>query len=217
VGQTFSAHKSKSQKIKLHPSTPSRPLLKEGRLIPSTIFTTTNRSNGSPTCHLPSPEPVSLTRQLFSTYRNTPEQREVNSFGSYNTTSNRTRIIKTPGGETRVLHIKKRGTAPKCGDCGIKLPGVSLFSLWALGGGQREVVGDADGDDGQQLERTMDECTNANLPTRQATSYGGRPDETHPVTSRTHCPPAARHYQAAASSTSAITPTAAIEPLQSGV
>jgi large subunit ribosomal protein L34e len=43
----------------------------------------------------------------------------------YNTTSNRTRVIKTPGGEIRVLHIKKRGTAPKCGDCGIKLPGVS--------------------------------------------------------------------------------------------
>ncbi|KAK0637224.1 ribosomal protein L34e-domain-containing protein [Bombardia bombarda] len=30
----------------------------------------------------------------------------------YNTTSNRTRIIKTPGGDTRILHIKKRGTAP---------------------------------------------------------------------------------------------------------
>lgn len=44
---------------------------------------------------------------------------------SYNTTSNRTRIVKTPGGELRILHIKKRGTAPKCGDCGTKLPGVS--------------------------------------------------------------------------------------------
>lgn len=47
---------------------------------------------------------------------------------SYNTTSNRTRIVKTPGGELRVLHIKKRGTAPKCGDCGTKLPGVSSHS-----------------------------------------------------------------------------------------
>lgn len=44
---------------------------------------------------------------------------------SYNTSSNRTRIVKTPGGELRILHIKKRGTAPKCGDCGSKLPGVS--------------------------------------------------------------------------------------------
>lgn len=44
----------------------------------------------------------------------------------YNTTSNRTRVIKTPGGDLRILHIKKRGTAPKCGDCGVKLPGVSL-------------------------------------------------------------------------------------------
>ncbi|KAK4200533.1 ribosomal protein L34Ae [Triangularia verruculosa] len=42
----------------------------------------------------------------------------------YNTTSNRTRVVKTPGGELRVLHIAKRGTAPKCGDCGIKLPGI---------------------------------------------------------------------------------------------
>ncbi|KAI5367151.1 Putative ribosomal protein L34Ae [Septoria linicola] len=43
---------------------------------------------------------------------------------SYNTKSNKVRIIKTPGGELRYLHIKKRGTAPKCGDCGIKLAGV---------------------------------------------------------------------------------------------
>lgn len=43
----------------------------------------------------------------------------------YNTRSNKTRIVKTPGGELRTLHLKKRGTAPKCGDCGVKLPGVS--------------------------------------------------------------------------------------------
>ncbi|KAJ4520085.1 60S ribosomal protein L34B [Exophiala dermatitidis] len=42
----------------------------------------------------------------------------------YNTTSNNARVIKTPGGKLRLLHIKKRGTAPKCGDCGVKLPGV---------------------------------------------------------------------------------------------
>jgi len=42
----------------------------------------------------------------------------------YNTVSNKTRIIKTPGGKLRYLHIKKKGTAPKCGDCGIKLPGI---------------------------------------------------------------------------------------------
>lgn len=45
--------------------------------------------------------------------------------GRYNTRSNKVRIVKTPGGELRYLHLKKRGTAPKCGDCGIKLPGVS--------------------------------------------------------------------------------------------
>jgi large subunit ribosomal protein L34e len=43
---------------------------------------------------------------------------------SYNTRSNKVRIIKTPGGKLRYLHLKKRGTAPKCGDCKIKLPGL---------------------------------------------------------------------------------------------
>ncbi|RMD40343.1 hypothetical protein DV735_g4777, partial [Chaetothyriales sp. CBS 134920] len=42
----------------------------------------------------------------------------------YNTRSNKTRVIKTPGGKLRLLHIKKKGTAPKCGDCGTKLPGI---------------------------------------------------------------------------------------------
>lgn len=48
---------------------------------------------------------------------------------SYNTTSNRTRVIKTPGGDLRLLHIKKRGTVPKCGDCGSKLSGVSQIRI----------------------------------------------------------------------------------------
>lgn len=42
----------------------------------------------------------------------------------YNTTSNRRRIVKTPGGKLRYHHLKKLPTAPKCGDCGIALPGV---------------------------------------------------------------------------------------------
>ncbi|KAF7559435.1 hypothetical protein G7046_g4719 [Stylonectria norvegica] len=42
----------------------------------------------------------------------------------YNTTSNRTRVVRTPGGDLRLLHIKKRGTVPKCGDCGSKLSGI---------------------------------------------------------------------------------------------
>ncbi|KAG5461107.1 MAG: hypothetical protein BJ554DRAFT_6749 [Olpidium bornovanus] len=62
---------------------------------------------------------------------------------SYNTKSNRVRVVKTPadcpralpfpiaGGKLVYHHIKKRGTAPKCGDCGIKLPGRS--PLWSPG------------------------------------------------------------------------------------
>ena len=44
----------------------------------------------------------------------------------YNTKSNKVRVIKTPGGELRYLYTKKKGTAQKCGDCGIKLAGVSV-------------------------------------------------------------------------------------------
>ncbi|KAF5350586.1 hypothetical protein D9756_008591 [Leucocoprinus leucothites] len=42
----------------------------------------------------------------------------------YNTKSNLRRVVKTPGGKLVYHHLKKRGTAPKCGDCGIALPGV---------------------------------------------------------------------------------------------
>jgi ribosomal protein L34E len=53
----------------------------------------------------------------------------------YNTRSNKVRVIKTPGGQLRYLHIKKKGSPPKCGDCGIKLPGVSGYfndCIWEL-------------------------------------------------------------------------------------
>ncbi|EGF82832.1 hypothetical protein BATDEDRAFT_86291 [Batrachochytrium dendrobatidis JAM81] len=43
---------------------------------------------------------------------------------SYNTKSNKTRVIKTPGGKLAVLHIKKKASFPKCGDCGTVLPGL---------------------------------------------------------------------------------------------
>lgn len=63
----------------------------------------------------------------------------------YNTRSNKVRVVKTPGGKLRYLHIKKRGSPPKCGDCGVKLPGVSprffsRVSSWKFGlglGGRR--------------------------------------------------------------------------------
>ncbi|CAD0051949.1 unnamed protein product [Aureobasidium pullulans] len=57
------------------------------------------------------------------TYATETEALTWTSF-SYNTRSNKVRVIKTPGGELRYLHIKKKGTAPKCGDCGVKLAGV---------------------------------------------------------------------------------------------
>lgn len=47
----------------------------------------------------------------------------------YNTTSNRRRVVKTPGGKLVYHSIGKLATAPKCGDCGIALPGVRLMSI----------------------------------------------------------------------------------------
>ncbi|KAI9158910.1 60S ribosomal protein L34-B [Paramyrothecium foliicola] len=88
--------------------------------------------NGPPTSHLPPPQRVSA-------YPNCFDQDEVEGIvkcaetgtdryflHSYNTRSNKTRVIKTPGGQLRVLHIKKRGTVPKCGDCGSKLIGTGI-------------------------------------------------------------------------------------------
>ncbi|KAJ2221120.1 60S ribosomal protein L34B [Coemansia sp. RSA 1722] len=43
---------------------------------------------------------------------------------SYNTKSNRVRIHKTPGGNLRVLHLKKPTKGPRCGDCGVSLSGI---------------------------------------------------------------------------------------------
>jgi large subunit ribosomal protein L34e len=45
----------------------------------------------------------------------------------YNTTSNRRRVVKTPGGKLVYHYTKKLATAPKCGDCGVGLPGVRLY------------------------------------------------------------------------------------------
>jgi large subunit ribosomal protein L34e len=43
---------------------------------------------------------------------------------SYNTSSNRRKIVKTPGGKLTYHYIKKKASFPKCGDCKIKLNGV---------------------------------------------------------------------------------------------
>lgn len=50
----------------------------------------------------------------------------------YNTTSNRRRIVKTPGGKLVYHYTKKQATAPKCGDCGVGLPGVRRPAAYSL-------------------------------------------------------------------------------------
>ncbi|XP_013385967.1 60S ribosomal protein L34 [Lingula anatina] len=44
---------------------------------------------------------------------------------SYNTRSNQRKISKTPGGKLVYLYKKKPGTIPKCGDCKVKLHGIT--------------------------------------------------------------------------------------------
>lgn len=43
---------------------------------------------------------------------------------SYNTKSNKARIVKTPGGKLTYLHITKKASVPKCGGCGLQLTGI---------------------------------------------------------------------------------------------
>lgn len=45
----------------------------------------------------------------------------------YNTSSNKVKVSKTPGGRNVYLYRKKSGNVPKCGDTGVPLKGVSLF------------------------------------------------------------------------------------------
>ena len=43
---------------------------------------------------------------------------------SYHTDSNTIKKVRTPGGKIVVHYKKKAGTRPKCGDCGVALPGI---------------------------------------------------------------------------------------------
>ncbi|VDK78713.1 unnamed protein product [Onchocerca ochengi] len=42
----------------------------------------------------------------------------------YNTTSNKTKVSKTPGGRVVFLYRKKKGSVARCGDTGVKLKGI---------------------------------------------------------------------------------------------
>ncbi|MFH4982938.1 hypothetical protein AB6A40_009647 [Gnathostoma spinigerum] len=44
---------------------------------------------------------------------------------SYHTTSNKTKVSKTPGGRLVFLYRKKSGTVPRCGDTGVRLKGIT--------------------------------------------------------------------------------------------
>ncbi|CEO96017.1 Large ribosomal subunit protein eL34 [Plasmodiophora brassicae] len=43
---------------------------------------------------------------------------------SYNTKSNKVKVVKTPGGKNVLQYRKKRANGPKCGDCGLKINGI---------------------------------------------------------------------------------------------
>ncbi|KGK35996.1 hypothetical protein JL09_g4855 [Pichia kudriavzevii] len=54
-------------------------------------------------------------------------QTEILTFPSDNTKSNQIKVVKTPGGKLVAQHVKKQATRPKCGDCGIPLPGIATL------------------------------------------------------------------------------------------
>lgn len=43
---------------------------------------------------------------------------------SYNTRSNKVRIVKTPGGKLTYIYVTKKAGVPKCGDCHKELQGI---------------------------------------------------------------------------------------------
>ncbi|KAL0232487.1 hypothetical protein PCE1_002828 [Barthelona sp. PCE] len=43
---------------------------------------------------------------------------------SYNTKSQKTRVVKTPGGRLVTRYLKKKTSAPRCGFCSSKLQGI---------------------------------------------------------------------------------------------
>ena len=51
---------------------------------------------------------------------------------SYNTKSNKTRQVKTPGAVLKVHYLKKRVSKTICGDCHIQLPGLPLLNHYQL-------------------------------------------------------------------------------------
>lgn len=46
---------------------------------------------------------------------------------AYHTLSNKAKVVKTPGGVLVAHYNKKSAKGPRCGDCGISLPGVSFL------------------------------------------------------------------------------------------
>ena len=81
----------------------------------------------SPLAFSPSP---SLSRSLSSSLfplpaANMPDARVTyRRRHSYNTRSNKTTVVKTPGGRLALQYVAKRGKGPACGDCGRRLPGI---------------------------------------------------------------------------------------------
>lgn len=53
-----------------------------------------------------------------------PQRLHYRTRNSYNTKSNKTKAVKTPGGKLTLLYRTKRPGVPRCGDTGVPLNGI---------------------------------------------------------------------------------------------
>eukprot|EP00808_Paulinella_micropora_P007840 g11507.t1 len=51
---------------------------------------------------------------------------------AYNTTSNKVKKVKTPGGKLNLQYLVKKVKGPICGDCGTRLPGMPAARAMTL-------------------------------------------------------------------------------------
>ena len=103
-----------------------RPLAR--RCVPATVVHARPRHSPipPPSARSPRARPVALAPTVVKSLRVTYTRRNP-----YNSRSNAIKMVKTPGGRMAGHYVKKAAKGPRCGDCGVTLPGVSALCMCA--------------------------------------------------------------------------------------